>query len=260
MPAAVCIHCQPKDMKILVCISKTPDTTAKIAFTDDNTKFNEAGLTFIINPSDEWYALVRALELKESLGGTVEVISVGKEDYDPVIRKAFALGADTALRVDAEALDSYFVAAQIAHFAGEGGYDLILTGKETIDYNGSGVGGMAAALLQLPYVSLATHLEVPESGKATFSREIEGGEEKGEVALPAVVSCMKGMAEQRIANVRNIMMARTKPLKVVAPVEAPRLTETASYELPPSKQGIKMVDPAHMEELVRLLHEEAGVI
>lgn len=246
-------------MKILVCISKTPDTTAKITFDAGNTKFSEQGVAFIINPSDEWYALVRALELTETLGGTVELISVGGPDYDPIIRKALALGAGGAQRVNAATDDSYFVAAQIAHYAREGGYDLILTGKETIDYNGSGVGGMVAALMDLPYVSLATHLDI-DSGKAAFRREIEGGEEIGTVALPVVVSCMKGMAEQRIANLHAIIAAKTKPLEVREPIEAPVLTEAVHFEYPPAKTGVKMVDPSDMEELVRLLHEEAHVL
>jgi electron transfer flavoprotein beta subunit len=246
-------------MKILVCISKTPDTTAKITFTDNNTKFNEQGVQFIINPSDEWYALVRALELKETLGGTVHLISVGGPDYDPVIRKALALGGDEAIRVNTDTGDSYYVASQIAHYAGEGAYDLIMTGKETIDYNGSCVGGLVAGLLNLPYLSLATSLETDGKG-ATIRREIEGGEEVCSVQLPAVISCMKGMAEQRIPNMRGIMAARTKPLKVVDPVDADKLTEIVSFELPPQKSGIKLIDPDNVAELVRLLHEEAKVI
>lgn len=246
-------------MKILVCISKTPDTTAKITFTDNNTKFNEEGVSFIINPSDEWYALVRALELKESLGGTVEVISVGGETYDPVIRKALALGADSAIRVNTDTPDAYAVAGQIAQVAGAGGYDLILTGKETIDYNGSGVGGMVAALMELPYVSLATKLELSDN-KAKFRREIEGGEEVGEAALPVVISCMKGMAEPRIPNVRGIMTARTKPIQVVEPQDIAPLTEVVHFEIPPPRHGMKRIDGDHMDELVRLLHEEAKVI
>jgi electron transfer flavoprotein beta subunit len=246
-------------MKILVCISKTPDTTTKITFTENNTKFNDQGVSFIINPSDEWYALVRALELKESLGGTVDVVSVGGEDYEPVIRKALALGADSAIRVNAVAADAYVTAVQIAHVAGEGSYDLILTGKETIDYNGSGVGGMVAALRELPYVSLATRLEV-DGGKASFRREIEGGEEVGEAALPLVVSCMKGMAEPRIPNVRGIMTARTKPIRVAEPVEAAPLTEVVDFRTPPPREGVKMVPADDMDELVRLLHTEAKVI
>lgn len=247
-------------MNILVCISKTPDTTAKITFTDNNTKFNEQGVQFIINPSDEWYALVRALELKEALGGTVHLISVGEADYDPIIRKALALGADEAIRVNAVPADEFYVAVQIANFAKDGNYDLILTGKETIDFNGSGVGGMIAATLDIPYISLATKLETEGKGEATLRREIDGGEEVCSVKLPAVVSCMKGMAEQRIPNMRGIMAARTKPLKVVDPVETEIPTSIEKFELPAPKGRVKLIDPDNMDELVRLLHEEAQVI
>src|SRR5690348_1989365 len=163
-------------MKILVCISKTPDTTAKIAFTDNNTKFAEAGVQWIINPYDEWYALVRAIELKEADNSSViHLVTVGGTDAEPVIRKALALGGDEAIRINTEPLESYQVAAEIAEVARQGGYDLILTGKETIDYNGGAVGGMLAELLDLPYVALATSLQL-NGNNATIKREIEGGE------------------------------------------------------------------------------------
>ncbi|MBA2562341.1 MAG: electron transfer flavoprotein subunit beta/FixA family protein [Chitinophagaceae bacterium] len=244
-------------MKILVCISKTPDTTAKIAFTDNNTKFAEAGVQFILNPYDEWYALVRAIELKEADSSVqLHLINIGGADNDPVIRKALALGGDEAIRVNAESHDSFFIAAQIAEVARQNNYDLIFTGKETIDYNGSSIGGMVAELLDLPYVSLATKF-VLNGTTATVNREIEGGEEVNEVNLPIVVSCQKGMAEQRIPNMRGIMGARTKPLKVLEPVAVDTLTSIASFELPPPKAGVKLVPADKPEELVRLLHEDA---
>lgn len=247
-------------MKILVCISKTPDTTAKIAFTDNNTKFAEAGVQFILNPYDEWYALVRAIELKEADPSTIlHLINVGGADSDPIIRKALALGGDEAIRVNSESGDSFYIASQIAAIAKENNYDLIFTGKETIDYNGSSIGGMVAELLELPYISLATKFTL-EGNAATVIREIEGGEETDLVTLPAVVSCQKGMAEQRIPNMRGIMSSRTKPLKVVEPVEADAFTEIQSFDLPPAKAGVKMISADHPEELVRLLHEEAKVI
>lgn len=247
-------------MKILVCISKTPDTTAKIAFTDNNTKFDVNGVQWIINPYDEWYALVRAIELKEADPSTViHLVTVAAADADPIIRKALALGGDEAIRVNADSHDSYYIAAQIASVAKDGGYDLVFTGKETIDYNGSSIGGMLAELLDQPYVSLATKFEL-SGGKATVTREIEGGEEVCEVSLPLVLSCQKGMAEQRIPNMKGIMGARTKPLKVVEPVAAEALTSVAGFELPPAKAGVKLVDPENVEELVRLLHEEAKAI
>ena len=247
-------------MKILVCISKTPDTTSKIAFKDGNTKFDESGVQWIINPYDEWYAFVRAIELKEKdPGTTLHIITVGGADCDPVIRKALALGGDEAIRVNADSSDSFFIASQIAAVAGEGNYDLIFTGKETIDYNGSSIGGMVAELLDMPYISLATKFEL-QGTTATVNREIEGGEEVNEVALPAVVSCQKGVAEQRIPNMRGIMAARTKPLKVTEPVSVDALTSIAGFELPPAKAGVKLVAADNVEELVRLLHEEAKVI
>jgi electron transfer flavoprotein beta subunit len=247
-------------MKILVCISKTPDTTAKIAFTDNNTKFSTDGVQWIINPYDEWYALVRALELKEKDPTTaLHLVTVGLSDAEPIIRKALALGGDEAIRVNADSDDSYFVAAQIAELAKTGGYDLIFTGKETIDYNGSSIGGMLAELLDMPYVSLATKFELAGT-TSTVTREIEGGEETCEVALPLVVSSQKGMAEARIPNMRGIMAARTKPLKVVDPVPVDALTSVASFALPPAKAGVKLVPADQPEELVRLLHEEARII
>ncbi|RAJ79371.1 electron transfer flavoprotein beta subunit [Chitinophaga dinghuensis] len=246
-------------MKILVCISKTPDTTAKIAFTDNNTKFNEAGVQFIINPYDEWYALVRALELKETIGADVHLITVGGADCDPIIRKALALGGDEAFRVNANSADSFYIASQIAAHAQSKQYDLIFTGKETIDFNGSGIGGMVAELLELPYVSIAAKFDL-NGTKATINREIEGGEEVCEVSLPVVVSCQKGMAEARIPNMRGIMAAKTKPLTVVEPVEAATLTSVVSFELPPAKSGVKLISPDNVDELVKLLHDEAKVI
>ena len=247
-------------MKILVCISKTPDTTAKIAFTDNNTKFDSNGMQWIINPYDEWYSLVRAIELKEADAATIiHLVSVGAADYDPIIRKALALGGEEAIRVNADSADSFFVASQIAAVAKQGGYDLIFSGKETIDYNGSSIGGMVAELLDLPYIALATKFEI-NGNIATVTREIEGGEEVCEVEIPVVVSCQKGVAEQRIPNMRGIMAARTKPLKVVEPVATDVLTTVKSFELPPAKAGVKLVSPDNVEELVRLLKEEAKVI
>ncbi len=246
-------------MKILVCVSKTPDTTSKIAFTDGNTKFDENGVQWIINPYDEWYSLVRAIELKEKDPATiVHLVTVGGADTEPIIRKALALGGDEAIRINTDNSDSYYIAAQIAAIAKDG-YDLVFTGKETIDYNGSSIGGMIAEMIDAPYISLATKFELNGTA-ATVTREIEGGEEIAEVALPAVVSCQKGVAEQRIPNMRGIMAARTKPLKVVEPVAADALTAIVSFEMPPAKAGVKLVSPDNVAELVKLLHEEAKAI
>jgi electron transfer flavoprotein beta subunit len=246
-------------MKILVCLTKTPDTTAKIAFTDNNTKFAQAGVQWIINPYDEWYALVRAIELKEKdTSISIHLVTVGSADAEPIIRKALALGGDEAIRINADTHDSFYIASQIAEVAKQGAYDIILTGKETIDYNGSSVGGMISELLGIPFVSLATRFDL-NGTTATISREIEGGEETCEVALPVLVSCQKGMAEARIPNMRGIMAARTKPLKVIEPAAVEALTSIVSYELPPPKAGVKLISADNPAELVRLLHEEAKV-
>jgi len=247
-------------MKILVCISKTPDTTAKIAFTDNNTKFAETGVQWIINPYDEWYALVRAIELKEKDPSVViHLITIGGADTEPILRKALALGGEEAFRVNATGQDSFYISSQIAEIARRGNYDLVFTGKETIDYNSSSVGGMVAELLDLPFISLATKFELNGSS-ATIVREIEGGEETVEASLPLVVSCQKGMAEQRIPNMKGIMGARTKPLKVSEPVTVETLTTIKSFETPPPKSGVKLIPADNPAELIRLLREEAKVI
>ena len=246
-------------MKLLVCISKTPETTARISFSEDNSTFNGEGVNFIMNPYDEWYALVRALELKEKHGGTVTVINVGPATNDIVIRKALAIGADDAIRVDGTPVDSFYTASQIAAQAKEGGYDIIFTGKETIDHNGSEVAGMVAEMLNIPFVSYANHLEV-EGEKVVIEREIDGGIQVVDLKTPCVISAAKGLADQRIPNMRGIMMAKRKPMNVVAPEEVSPRATPVSFELPLEKSAVNMVDPDNMEELVRLLHEEAKVI
>jgi electron transfer flavoprotein beta subunit len=247
-------------MKILVCISQVPDTTSKIAFTDNNTQFNNQGVTYILNPYDEWYALVRALELKEAGTATaVHLVTVGKADAEPVIRKALALGGDEAFRIDCDSNDTYVIAGEIATFAQANGYDLILCGKESIDYNNASVAGMIAEQLDMNYVALAYKLDMA-GNTATVVREIDGGEETNTCPLPLVVSCQKGMAEARIPNMRGIMAARTKPLKVVTPAGIASTSTIVNYDMPPAKSGVKMIDAENMDELVQLLHAEAKVI
>ena len=247
-------------MKILVAISNVPDTTTKIAFTDGDTKFNSAGVQFIINPYDEWYALVRALELKEAGKATqVTLFHVGLADSEATIRKGFALGADDAVRVNAESPDSFFVAEQIAKYAKENAYELILVGKETINYNGSSVGGMIAGLLDLPFVSLATKLDM-NGNTATVEHDIDGGTQVVDCPTPLVISCSKGMAEQRIPNMRGIMAARTKPITVVEASSDAPLTSIKSFALAAGRTTVKMIDANNMDELVNLLHTEAKVI
>jgi electron transfer flavoprotein beta subunit len=247
------------NMKILVCISKVPDTTSRIAFTDNNSRFDTSNVQYIVNPSDEWYALVRALELKEASGGSVTIILVGPAEDDAIIRKALAIGADEAVRVNATPVESNFVAFQIAEYAKEHSFDFIITGKETIDYNGAEVPGMLAEYLDWPYISFVHKLDI-NGDEATMERDVSGGSEVVKVKTPFVVSSTKGLADQRIPNMRGIMAARTKNIQVVEPVSVPQLTRIRSYSLPAAKGACKMIDPDNMDELVRLLHEEAKVI
>ncbi len=246
-------------MKILVLISQVPDTTARIAFKDNNTQYDPNGVTFIVNPYDEWYALVRALELKEAQGGTVTSITVGGTDTDATIRKALAIGADDAVRIDTQPNDAFEVAEQIAAYAKDKGFELILCGKETIDHNGSQVGAMLAELLDLPFVPLVSKLDVAGT-TATLECDVKGGVEICEVSLPVVIGCAKGMAEQRIPNMRGIMAARTKPLTVVPPASVASVSATVAFELPPAKQVCKMIPAEEAGKLIELLHTEAKVI
>lgn len=249
-------------MKILICISNVPDTTTKIRFVNDNTAFDTNGVQWIINPWDE-LALTRALELKEASGGaieTVSVISVGTQAAEPTIRKALAIGADDAMRVNAEPTDAYGVAFQIAEAVKDRGYDMIISGIESADYNGAAVGGMLAEFLGMPSVSSVSTINI-ENGQVSLKREIDGGSEVVATQLPFVAIIQKGIAlEPRIPSMRGIMMARKKPLTVVEPAAVDTLTEFVSYELPPAKAACKMVDPENMRELVNLLHTEAKVL
>lgn len=246
-------------MNLLVCISKTPDTTAKISFKADDTEYNADGISFIMNPYDEWYALVRAIELVEQNGGNVTVINVGPASNEIIIRKALAIGANDAVRVDVEAPDGYTVAANIAAYAKSKAFDIIFTGKETIDFNGSEVGAMVAELLDLPYVSYAVKLDC-SGNESTVTRDIEGGMEVCSVTGSFVLSAAKGLAEQRIPNMKGIMMAKNKPLNVIPPIQTTPRTKINKFVLPPAKTGVRLVDADQMDELVRMLHEEAKVI
>jgi electron transfer flavoprotein beta subunit len=243
-------------MKILVCISHVPDTTSKINFTDNNTKFDTTGVQFIIGPYDD-YALARAVELKEAGGGTITVINVGLTDTEPTIRKALAIGADDAIRVNAEPTDSFFVASQIAEHAK--GYDLIMMGRESIDYNGGVVHAMVGELLGIPSFSPVMKLEL-NGTMVKMTREIEGGKESLEANLPLVAGCQEPIAEWKIPNMRGIMSARTKPLKVVEPKASEGYVKVQKFELPPPKGAVKMIPADNVGELVRLLKQEAKVL
>jgi len=247
-------------MKILVCITKAPDTTTKVQFTDNNTAFQEEGVQWILNPYDEWYALVRALELKEAgTASSVSLISVGDASVEPIIRKALALGGDEAVRIKSSSADSFNIAHQIAQYAKENAFELVLCGKESIDYNNASVGAMIAELMDVQYVGHATKLEV-NGNELSLDREIQGGSQSNTTKLPCVISCSKGMAEARIPNMRGIMAARTKPLNVVEANDESLLTSIVSYEVPEGKTGVKLVESGQEEQLVELLHSEAKVI
>lgn len=245
-------------MKILVLISNVPDTTTKIRFVGDNTAFDDAGVQWIINPWDE-LALTRAMELKEA-GGVekITVANVGAKTTEPTLRKALAVGADDAIRIDAEAKDAYFVAKQLAEVAG--GYDIILAGIEASDYNGSAVGGMLAGILDFNSVSAVSGINI-ENSELIVNREIDGGLQVITIGTPVVCIVQKGIAkEPRIPAMRGIMMARKKPLNVVEPMSAEERTSFEGFELPPAKAACTMVDEENAKELITLLHEEAKVL
>jgi electron transfer flavoprotein beta subunit len=246
-------------MKILVCITHVPDTTSKINFKDNNTKFDPTGVQFIIGPYDD-YALARAIEIKEATPGTtVTVLNVGLAETEPTIRKALAIGADDAIRVNADPTDSFFVASQIANEAKSGGYDLILMGRESIDYNSGVVHSIVGEMLGIPSVSPVMKLELSGTS-AKLAREIEGGKEYLEVNLPFVAGCQEPIAEWKIPNMRGIMSARTKPLKVVEAQAVNSGVSTQKFELPPPKGSVKMIPADNVKELVNLLKNEAKVL
>ncbi len=245
-------------MKILVCISNVPDTTTKITFTDNNTQFNTAGVQFILNPYDE-IALARAIELSEGGKGTVTVINIGEISTEPTIRKALAIGADDAVRVNAKPHDAYFVAFQLAQYVKENAFDLILTGRESIDYNGSKVAGMLGEFLDIPSISIIKKLDI-NGDIATVEREIEGGKEVITIPFPFVAGVAEGVAEWKIPNMRGIMSARTKPLKVIEAVAVKTLSEVISYETPAPRGQVKLVPADDAAKLIELLHSEAKVI
>lgn len=245
-------------MKILVCITHVPDTTSKITFTDDNTKLNKEGLQFVIGPYDD-YALARAVELKEQSGGTVTALNVGLQETEPTIRKALAIGADDAIRINAEPTDAYFVATQIAKIVKEGAYDLVLMGRESSDYNGGQVHGMVGEIVGMPSLSPVMKLDI-QGTKATLSREIEGGKEYLEAELPLVLGCQEPIADWKIPNMRGIMSARKKPLQVVEPTDATLATQAEKFELLPQKGDCKMVPAEDAATLIDLLKNEAKVL
>ena len=249
-------------MNIVVCISSVPDTTAKINFTESNSKLNPDGVQFVINPYDE-FGLTKAMMIKEKNGGKVTVITVGEVEVEPIMRKALAIGADTAIRINASPKDSYSTASEIAHYLINNPADLIITGRESIDYNGGAVGGIIAEILDLPFINACNGLELSTDNTARMTREIDGGKEKISANIPFVIGGQKGLVEEselRIPNMRGIMQARTKPLQVVEPISDEFLAESINFEKPAEKGSCKLVAPDNVAELVSLLHNEAKVI
>ncbi|MBT8270661.1 MAG: electron transfer flavoprotein subunit beta/FixA family protein [Flavobacteriaceae bacterium] len=248
-------------MKILVCISHVPDTTSKINFSDSDSKFDPTGVQFVINPNDE-FGLTRAMWFKEKQGAAVEVVTVGGPEVEPTIRKALAIGADSAIRVDIPAVDGLQVARELAAVVKDGGYDLIIAGRESIDYNGGMVPGMLAELTGAEFVNNCIGLEV-EGNTATASREMDGGKETVTAGLPLVIGGQKGLVEEsdlRIPNMRGIMMARKKPLNVIPAANSSVETEFVKFEKPAPKGAVKLVDEGNLDELIDLLHNEAKAI
>ncbi|WP_455170460.1 electron transfer flavoprotein subunit beta/FixA family protein [Aegicerativicinus sediminis] len=248
-------------MKILVCISHVPDTTSKINFTNDNTEFDKNGVQFVINPNDE-FGLTRAMWFKEKQGASVDVINVGGAETEPTLRKALAIGADAAIRINTNPKDGHQVAVELANVVKENGYDLVIAGRESIDYNGGMVPGMLAEILGANFVANCIGLEV-EGDKATAVREMDGGKETVETSLPLVVGGQKGLVEEKdlkIPNMRGIMMARQKPLNVVEPSNPGIFTDSVKFEKPEPKGEITLVDADNVGRLVELLHNEAKVI
>ena len=248
-------------MKIIVCISSVPDTTSKINFIENNTKFDTSGIQFVINPNDE-FGLTKAMLIKEATGGSIKVITVGDTNTEPVIRKALAIGADSAVRINRVPTDSYSTAVLIANYIKENPADLIITGKESLDYNGGAVPAMIAEILGLALINGCNGLDISVT-EATLTREIDGGKETVKANLPLVIGGQKGLVEEselRIPNMRGIMQARTRPLEIIEPEEIADLTTSISFEKPAEKGKCKLVDPDNVEELVNLLHNEAKVI
>ncbi len=248
-------------MKILVCISHVPDTTSKINFTNGDTKFDTNGVQFVINPNDE-FGLTRAIWFQEQQGAHVTVINVGGPETEPTLRKALAIGADEAIRINANPTDGFFVAKQLAQVIQTGGYDLIIAGKESLDYNGGMVPGMIASLLDYNFINSCVGLTV-DGTSATASREIDGGKEILSSSLPLIIGGQKGLVEEKdlkIPNMRGIMTARTKALTILEPVQADAKTKSIQFEKPAAKSAVKLVDADNLDELINLLHNEAKVI
>jgi electron transfer flavoprotein beta subunit len=248
-------------MKILVCISHVPDTTSKINFTNGDSEFDQNGVQFVINPNDE-FGLTRAIWFQEQQGANVTVVNVGGPETEATLRKALAIGANEAIRVNANPTDGFFVARQLAGVIQKGGYDLVIMGKESLDYNGGMVPGMTAALTGANFINSCIGLTV-EGNNVKAVREIDGGKETVSATLPLIIGGQKGLVEEkdlRIPNMRGIMTARTKALQVLEPVAAENKTKAVKFEKPAPKSAVKLFSPDDLDGLVNALHNEAKVI
>lgn len=248
-------------MKILVCISHVPDTTSKINFTNGDSEFDTTGVQYVINPNDE-FGLTRAIWFQEQQGATVTVVNVGGPETEPTLRKALAIGANEAIRINANPADGFFVAKQLAEVIKNGGYDIIIAGKESLDYNGGMVPGMIAGILGYNFLNSCVSLTV-EGTNVKAVREIDGGKETVSTALPLIIGCQKGLVEEkdlRIPNMRGIMTARTKTLSIVEPITAEVNTKAVKFEKPAAKSAVKLISSDNLDELINLLHNEAKVI
>lgn len=248
-------------MKILVCISHVPDTTSKINFTNGDTEFDTNGVQYVINPNDE-FGLTRAIWFQEQQGATVTVVNVGGPETEPTLRKALAIGANDAIRINTTPTDGFFVAKQLAQVIQSGGYDLVIAGKESLDYNGGMVPGMTAGILGYNFLNACIDVKV-DGTNVTAVREIDGGKETVSTSLPLIIGGQKGIVEEkdlRIPNMRGIMTARTKPLNVIEATEASANTKAIKFEKPAPKSAVKMISADNLDELINLLHNEAKVI
>ena len=248
-------------MKILVCISHVPDTTSKINFINGDSEFDTNGVQYVINPNDE-YGLTRAIWFQEKQGATVTVVNVGGPETEPTLRKALAIGANEAIRVNANPTDGFFVAKQLAEVIKNGGYDIVIAGKESLDYNGGMVPGMIAGILGYNFLNSCTELTV-DGTNVKAVREIDGGKETVNTTLPLIIGGQKGLVEEkdlRIPNMRGIMTARTKALTILEPVDAAVTTKAVKFEKPAPRSAVKLISPDNIDELINLLHNEAKVI
>jgi len=248
-------------MRILVCLSVVPETTSKINFLNNDTEFDKSGIQFVMNPNDE-FGLTRAIWFKNEIGAEVDVINVGEQLNEPILRKALAIGADKAVRINKKALDSFQVSNYISAYVKQNPYDLIIAGRESIDYNGCMVPGMISEILNINFITNCIYLKI-EGDNALATREIEGGNETLSCKLPLIIGSQKGLVEESdliIPNMRGIMQSKQKPMITIDPVEIDKHSTTNKFYKPLKKNEIKIIDSGDLDKLVDLLHNEAKVL